>query len=307
MNQTQSDSLLRTLERHLQPLQPRPTNAEPVLPTLEGIGAVVFDVYGTLLISASGEVGITDAEDDAQHLAAALEEAGFDAEDMQELAELGVVAYREAIAADHRRSKQAGCTTPEVDVRDIWRRVLSDLIDHDQRAEITNERVELLAVAYEARVNPTWPMPGGLEVLRELHEGGVHLGIISNAQFYTPLLFRVHYQALPSELGVDPALCAWSYAERTAKPGTELYDVVLAALYERYDLSPDAVLYVGNDLRNDVWPARTCRCRTALFAGDARSLRWREDDPQLAEVKPDAVVTDLRQIPALVGLATGTG
>jgi putative hydrolase of the HAD superfamily len=56
------------------------------------------------------------------------------------------------------------------------------------------------------------------------------------------------------------------------------------------------VLYIGNDIRNDIWPADRLGCRTALFAGDARSLRLREDDERLSDVKPDRVVTALGQI-----------
>ena len=56
------------------------------------------------------------------------------------------------------------------------------------------------------------------------------------------------------------------------------------------------MLYVGNDLRNDIWPASLTGCRTALFAGDARSLRLREDDPRYASVDPDRIVTALSQI-----------
>ena len=36
--------------------------------------------------------------------------------------------------------------------------------------------------------------------------------------------------------------------------------------------------------------------RTALFAGDARSLRMRETDPRVNGVDPDIVLTDLDQL-----------
>ena len=41
---------------------------------------------------------------------------------------------------------------------------------------------------------------------------------------------------------------------------------------------------------------------TVLFAGDKRSLRWREGDPLVEGCKPDAVITDLRQIAELIDL-----
>ncbi len=55
---------------------------------------------------------------------------------------------------------------------------------------------------------------------------------------------------------------------------------------------------VGNDALRDLAPARRAGFQTALFAGDARSLRGAEQAGQAS-----AVVTDLRQLPRL--LASG--
>lgn len=46
----------------------------------------------------------------------------------------------------------------------------------------------------------------------------------------------------------------------------------------------------------DVWPAQAVGFRTALFAGDARSLRKRDEDERIRGVVPDLVVTELSQI-----------
>jgi putative hydrolase of the HAD superfamily len=56
------------------------------------------------------------------------------------------------------------------------------------------------------------------------------------------------------------------------------------------------VLYVGNDLLNDVLPASKIGFRTALFAGDRRSLRWRENDSRTSGVTPDVVITRLADL-----------
>jgi putative hydrolase of the HAD superfamily len=61
-------------------------------------------------------------------------------------------------------------------------------------------------------------------------------------------------------------------------------------------ISRTSVLYVGNDMRNDILPATKTGFQTALFAGDRRSLRLREDDPQCKNVVPNLVITDLIQI-----------
>ena len=36
--------------------------------------------------------------------------------------------------------------------------------------------------------------------------------------------------------------------------------------------------------------------KTALFAGDMRSLRLRRDDPEVENIKPDFIIDDLAQL-----------
>jgi len=59
---------------------------------------------------------------------------------------------------------------------------------------------------------------------------------------------------------------------------------------------PGSVVYLGNDMLNDMYPAQVIGFQTALFAGDARSLRLREDRSVCRNLKPGFVITDLRQL-----------
>jgi putative hydrolase of the HAD superfamily len=47
---------------------------------------------------------------------------------------------------------------------------------------------------------------------------------------------------------------------------------------------------------NDVAAASQAGFRTALYAGDRRSLRLRSGDDRIQRVQPDLVVTHLRQL-----------
>jgi putative hydrolase of the HAD superfamily len=47
---------------------------------------------------------------------------------------------------------------------------------------------------------------------------------------------------------------------------------------------------------NDVFAASQVGFRTALFAGDARSLRRRDQDPRCAGATPDVILTELTQL-----------
>jgi len=46
--------LAELVRESLRPLPVAPTGLSPKLPRLDGIRAVVFDLYGTLLVSAAG-------------------------------------------------------------------------------------------------------------------------------------------------------------------------------------------------------------------------------------------------------------
>jgi putative hydrolase of the HAD superfamily len=74
-----------------------------------------------------------------------------------------------------------------------------------------------------------------------------------------------------------------------------MYRLAVDSLSKR-GISPESVLYVGNDMRNDIAPAARCGFRTALFAGDARSLRLRPDEPLCDGVNADIVVKELADL-----------
>ena len=262
------------------PLEPRPTDVVPRTDPLPGIRALLFDIYGTLVISASGDIGLAGESDVASAFTAALNAAG-----VQTPPGTGPERLEEAIRTFHAERRAAGVRFPEVDIRNIWAQVLD-----------TEDDTAGVAVEYECRVNPVWPMPGLARVLEELRSRPLVLGIVSNAQFYTPLMVEGFLEAPLADLGFDANCCAWSYRLLEAKPSIRIYEDALAGLKRVHGIAPNEVLYVGNDVRNDIRPASRTGCRTALFAGDARSLRLREDDPHCAGVVPDRVVTDLRQI-----------
>jgi putative hydrolase of the HAD superfamily len=278
------------------PLEPRPTAIEPRLGRLAGIRAVLFDVYGTLLISASGDIGLGGERARTRRLGEILDAAEFEASvltETQRQRDLGAY-FEAAIRTQHAQAQAQGIRYPEVDILALWATLLAEV-----GLRPTPQALQRIAVEYECRINPVWPMPGLADLLTTLHQRGLKLGIVSNAQFYTPLILEALLGHPLQVLGLAPALSAWSYALGEAKPSTRPYEVALHGLIRQHGLRPNQVLYVGNDRRNDIWPARQLGMRTALFAGDARSLRLREQDPALDGVNPDRVLTELAQIAAL--------
>ncbi len=296
MNKSEFAPLIRRIEALSTPLLPQTTGVTPRLPRLEGIRALVFDIYGTLLISASGDIGLGGDRNETQAFAAALESTGLKPMSSEQI-EQGPPLLKEVIQEQHREQRAKGVEYPEVDIVAVWNQVLERL-----ELNLNAEALQRLAVEYECRVNPVWPMPGLAQLLSGLGETDMRMGIVSNAQFCTPLMIQALLGKHPDELGFTPEYCVWSYRLLEAKPSTRLYEQCLRALAEREGIAPREVLYVGNDQLKDIWPASTSGCRTALFAGDARSLRLRENDERCNGVTPDAVLTELSQLGELLAV-----
>jgi putative hydrolase of the HAD superfamily len=292
--------LIARLRRHAHPLTPMPTDQQARLTRLPAIRAVLFDVYGTLFISASGDIASSDGQARIQAMTEALEAIGFPVD--RNTAERAAEVLVEAITRTHKRLKDRGLEYPEVDIRSIVLEVLEYLRTRGfGREKPTRALCETLAVEYECRSNPTWPMPGLARTLRRLKGREVSLGIVSNAQFFTPLLFPALLHRSLQLLGFDPGLCVWSYRFLEAKPSPKLFLRALEVLTRR-GIKPEQVLYVGNDRLNDIWPAVQAGMKTALFAGDGRSFRPREGDPRIREVGEDVLLTDLRQLMDVLGI-----
>jgi len=66
-------------------------------------------------------------------------------------------------------------------------------------------------------------------------------------------------------------------------------------------IEPARVIYVGNDVLNDMLPARTAGFKAVLFAGDRESLTLRKDRAECAGFKPDAVIKKLPQLLEIIG------
>lgn len=288
-----SNRLLEFLKQNSQPLQPLPTGLAPQLAELRGIRGVLFDIYGTLFISGSGDVGTADENQHETAFGTALRQVGIALPDD---APAGLLPKE--IQNWHQESQAKGVEFPEVEIRNIWERVLLKLADAGQITPpvLSSNGLEELCIRHEVMSNPVWLMPNCRECLQELQSRGLSLGIISNAQFYTPLLFEALLEKSLQELGFEETLQIFSFEWQQAKPGLFLYEKAKERLAD-LDLSPDEVLYIGNDMLKDIYPAQKLGFKTALFAGDARSLRLRETDPRTAELAPDLIITDLAQIP----------
>lgn len=270
------------IKRYIRPLKPIPTGLAPA-GHLEGdIRCILFDIYGTLLISGSGDIG---TEEKAQLPAAQIK-------DLLQRYEIDIPPLQingnleRAISQRHAQAKRRGIDFPEVQIEAIWKEILgfSDL-----------QRGKRFALEWELCTNPVYPMPHAARLLRAIKESGRITGIISNAQFYTPLILERLLGDDLKGLGFARDLIFFSYHLGYAKPSARLFEQASKATALRR-LPPDSVLYIGNDMLKDIAPAKRAGFQSVLFAGDKRSLRLRAEDPRCQGIKPDLIVTDLLQV-----------
>lgn len=270
------DRLREFVRDQLRPLEVIESAMPPKLVPLSGIRAIVFDLYGTLLISAAcGHAN--------------------DAADPEGLPGFGDVFW-DLVRQDHTARRAAGTAHPEIEVRELWAATLARLGHPVPDADA----LEYEILAHECRANPVWPMPAALETLVGLRSLGFTLGIISNAQFYTRPVMEGLFGGTLEGLGFDPGLQVFSFEESEGKPSPRLFEIIRERAALR-GVAPSEILYIGNDFRKDVLPARAAGFRTALFAGDARSLRLGEVSEVEARETADLVVTRLDQIPGCLG------
>jgi putative hydrolase of the HAD superfamily len=208
--------------------------------------AVIFDIYGTLLIAPARGVQVSPALDGL--LRNVLVRHGYSPPESPSQALFDAVK---------RHHEQAEVPFPEVDLRVLWREILS----LNSRADVTS-----LVVALESECRPSQPMLGAAAFIRRLAHSGVSLGLLSNGQCNT----------LRSLGGIRdffaPELTILSYQHGIAKPAPELFQLLKDRLACQ-SITPAETLFIGNDPVQDIVPAAAFGFRTALFTGHPDSFR----------------------------------
>ena len=294
--------LISIIKKYSQKMEPVYTGVKAKYSPLEGIKAVLFDIYGTLFISEAGDISHAEVYEKKNNgkdktersiFQKTFEDAGIDTSDFNtalypELHDF----YVSEIKKEHKKLISSGIKHPEVVITEIWERILKNLTDR----HFTEDEIFTTASVYESLSNRTYPMPEAENVLAGLKRREVILGIISNAQFYTPLMFNAYFGKSTEEIGFDNELSIYSFKYRQSKPDSFLFEKAAGILEKKYNIKPQQVLYTGNDMLNDITAAYNAGMKTALFAGDKRSLRLRENTPACRGISPDRIITDLGQI-----------
>lgn len=286
-----------------------PAGIAAKLPRLE-IAAVFWDIYGTLLGRPMGDLAGRSLleKNTRQAFRDTAREFGLDKFLDGDPAVVLRRMYDSEIERVHRRKKNRGVYSPEVKIERVWLRILKQLETRGYEPETGAVDLELaLKVAYffdDAEQYKTL-YSGAKETLETIWKRGLRQGIISNAQFYTPLALNILLR--DSDTDDEPVkrlfdrLTFFSYQLGVGKPNLLLFEKARDRLM-RAGVAPNRVLFVGNDMLYDMACARRVGFKAALFAGDRRSFVLRRNDPESAGFEPDAVVKSLPQILGILSI-----
>ncbi|MBD3346086.1 MAG: hypothetical protein GF401_13590 [Chitinivibrionales bacterium] len=252
---------------------------------LHDIRAVIFDVYGTLVDYWRHEFSDKDAKErfllkafnkTATRFSLASFLKKMNPEHPPELTLRDL--YHGLIALKHEQGKEKGIEYPEVQIENIWMIMIMMLKRYGfqpETLELGNDRelARCMAFYYNYHVLGRGLFPGVVECCKALRKQNVILGILSNAQFYTPIDLTLFIRDQSSgefddynEL-FDLDFCFFSYSDGIAKPGKHMFEK-LFAIFKAYQILPSQAIFAGNDLLLDIKTAQDLGMQTAFFTGD---------------------------------------
>lgn len=273
-----SNKLNTIFKQYTRPLKPIPIKTKKKI-TPKKVKAILFDIYGTLLVSAAGDIGKDSKLKDSFFYEALnklkLKRPLLKFSPTQKLIEL--------IQQEHVQKRNKGIVYPEVDITKIWQ-TFFQLIS----VNLSYDKILEFSLHYELLSNPVWPMPYLKETLDFLKDKKIMLGIISNAQFYTPLTLEFFLKKSLDKY-FNPELCLWSYKEGEAKPSKNLF-LKAKKILKKFNLETKTTLYVGNDVHKDLTTSREVGFKGCLLAVDKRSYRYN------INIKNFDILTSLRDL-----------
>ena len=302
----------RSYQRSLTPLK-----GECAFGALKGVRAAIFDVYGTLVNYWRPGFETRAARDALLLEAFAGVASRFGMGEVLERMNPREPAaktlndfYNYLLAMNYQKAADRGAVLPEVRVEEVWSVIVMMLKrnGYDVSAHLPDGAAEAdfaryLAFTYNFLSMGRELYPGAADALKRLKENNIVLGILSDAQFYTPvdltLLLRDQSGGKVDDWNelFDTDLTFLSCEYGFVKPSETLFRRLFDALYE-YQILPAQTVFVGNDLLIDINPAATLGMRTALFCGDDVMVFGGGEGGE--DIVPDIVFEKWEELPDLI-------
>jgi FMN phosphatase YigB (HAD superfamily) len=292
-----------------------PVKATPSTEPLYGVRALAFDVYGTLLRISDGQLLLQHPQ--TLRMEIALEKTIKEFNMWNSMTRRPGAAWEGMIVRYTRVLDELRLSTthaigdlPEVDTALLWMKLIRQLQQKGYSYEESTygdleHFSEKVAFFFHSCLQGVEAQDDALPTLRSLAGVGRRLGLIADAQRFTPIqtlrAFRRQGTLRSLDELFDPALVTVSFREGIRKPSRSLYSRALDR-FRRMGIAASQVLYVGTRLRDDVAVAREAGMQTALLATDKISLSATREELADPELRPDRLLTSLSQLREVIGM-----
>ncbi len=223
------------------------------------IKAVLWDIYGTLLIPKIGDLqqSLDKKEQYILSFKKFLKLLNDDFNIKVNISpEEGAEYLLNLIHIEHNVKKLKNITYPEVDIIKIWQLWFF----YFTNKLFARRTIKKFSICFESINNPTTIAKNAVKVLTWIKKQKLKQGIISNAQFYTKIFLNkyINFNKI-----FDQELVFFSYQLGYAKPESKIYMKAIENLAKQ-NINPEESIYIGNDLQNDIYTPQKLKFNTIL-------------------------------------------
>jgi len=196
----------------------------------------------------------------------------------------------------------------EVDAAHIWQVLIERLTkkdfewDEDEYGDM-GELSEKVAWFFHSALQGVGAGPNALAALQHVHQAGCQQGIVADGQCFTLVQLERALSAQgkipPLDRLFTPGCVSFSFQFGVRQPAATLFEACQKR-FAKIGIAPEETLHVASRLKDELLPARMLGMRTALYAGDAASLKATAAEVNDPQLRPDRILTDLRQIRQIV-------
>jgi FMN phosphatase YigB (HAD superfamily) len=286
--------------------------AKPHLVRLPQVRAVLWNIYGTLLRIAGGELWFEHPQ--AFVMSVALDKT------IQEFKMWASMSRKPGQPADYMKQLYTQVLTeqrsfpggtekhPEVGAERVWEALIKKLLQKDYKFDAgffgsLNEFSRKVAYFFHASLQATACYDEAAVALRYVARKKLKQGLLADGQCFTRVQLQRGLAAQDSEAVLDKLLdkdlIVLSHEVRGRKPSERLFRQAVNALNQQ-GVAPNQVLHVGTSVQRDLVMARRLGMRTALFAGDRTSLQATAEQLKEPASRPDVMLTELSQIAEII-------
>lgn len=287
--------------------------ARPHLVRLPQVRVVLWNIYGTLLRIAGGELWFEHPQEFVMNIAldktiqefkmwsSMSRKPGQPADYMKQL--------YDSVLIEHRAVPGGTEKYPEVGSDRVWEALIKKLFHKDYKFDAgffgsLNEFSRKVAYFFHASLQGTACYEGAAAALKHLSKSGVKQGLLADAQCFTRVQLQRGLAAQDKDIVLDKLLekdfIILSHEIRGRKPSERLFRHIVNALIQQ-GVTPNQVLHIGTSITRDLVPAHRLGMRTALFAADRNSVQATAEQLKEAASRPDVLLTELTQIADVIG------